>query len=85
VRDESKFAERSIAVSQRDPTSPIIAETLGELLKSVVKSHLPIGRLQQQHYITESSRRHKTCCGGVVECGLELKGGKLPGFGIIPT
>jgi hypothetical protein len=85
VPDKGGFAERAATGSERSPASPIIIEILGELLKFVVKSRLPIGRLQQQHYISESSRRHKTCCGRMVECGLELKGGKLPGFGIIPT
>ena len=62
-----------------------LVEPLSELLKFVVKSPLPIERLRQSIMSVESSRRHETCCGGIVECGLELKGGRLPGFGIIPT
>jgi hypothetical protein len=62
-----------------------LVQTLGELLKFVVNSRLPIERLKQNITSLSRGRRHKTCCGGLVECGLELKGGKLPGFGIIPT
>jgi hypothetical protein len=66
-------------------TFVILVETLGELLKFVVNSRLPIGWLKQSITSVSRARWHKTCCGRVVECGLELKGGKLPGFGIIPT
>jgi hypothetical protein len=67
------------------PTFIILLGTLGELLKFVVNSRLPIERLKQNITSLSRGRRHKTCCGRVVECGFELKGGKLPGFGIIPA
>jgi hypothetical protein len=54
VRCEGEPAERSAAESQPSPASPIIVETLGELLKFVVNSRLPIGRLKQS--ITSMSR-----------------------------
>jgi hypothetical protein len=57
----------------------ITADILGGLLKFVVNLRLPIGPFRQQHYISESSRRHETCSGGV-QRGLELKGGRLPGI-----
>jgi hypothetical protein len=76
---EGEFAERSAVGSQRNPASPIIVETRGEPLKFVVNSRLPTGPFRRQHYITESGRRHEFCCGGVVQRGLELKGGRLPG------
>ena len=59
--------------------------TVGELLKFVVNSRLPIGRSRQQHYITESSRRHETCSGGVVSVDLGLEEEDSQGFGITPT
>jgi hypothetical protein len=76
---EGEFAERSAAGSQRSPDSSIVVEILGEPLKFVVNSRLPIGPFRQQHYIIESSRRHETCSGGV-QRRLELKGGRLPGI-----
>jgi hypothetical protein len=54
VRGEGELAERSAAESQPSPASPIIVETLGELLKFVVNSRLPIGWLKQN--ITSMSR-----------------------------
>ena len=51
---EGGFPERSAAGFQRSPASPIMVETLGELLKFVVNSLLPIERLRQS--ITSLSR-----------------------------
>jgi hypothetical protein len=85
VPDEVGIAEQSAAGSQRSPASPIIIETLGELLKYVVNSRLPIEWRKQN--ITSLSRAVgiRLAAAEMVECGIELKGGKLPGFGIIPT
>jgi hypothetical protein len=54
VRGEGGLAERSAAESRPSPAWPIIVETLGELLKFVVNSRLPIGWLKQS--ITSMSR-----------------------------
>jgi hypothetical protein len=54
VPDKGGFAERAATGSERSPASPIIIEILGELLKFVVKSRLPIGRLSSS--ITSVSR-----------------------------
>jgi len=78
VLGEGKFGERSAAVSQPSPASPIMTETLGELLTFVVKSHLPTGRLRQQHYINESCRRHEFCCGKFGSAWTWVEGRKTP-------
>jgi hypothetical protein len=84
VRGEGGLAERSAAESQPSPASPIIVETLGELLKFVVNSLLPIERLRQS--ITSLSRAvgmRLAAAEFSVDLGLEEEDSQ--GFGITPT
>lgn len=66
------------------PAFPILVRTLGQLLKFVVNSRLPVGPRREQHYVTESRRRHETCS---AEYGvdLSLEEEDSQGFGITPT
>jgi hypothetical protein len=49
-------------------------------------SRLPIRTVRRQDSESdESAGRHESCSGAMVQRGLELKGGRLPRFGIIPT
>ena len=79
ARRPQRKAKRLLGLNLGIPASEFPVEIMGELLKFVVKSCLPIGSFRQQHYISESSRRHETCFGGV-QRRLELKGGRLPGI-----
>ena len=74
---EGRSAARAIGdrISMRSSSAQIV----GESLKFVVKYRLPTGLFPKQHYISESSRRHETCSGGI-QRELELKGGRLPGI-----
>jgi hypothetical protein len=79
LRGEGELAERSAAESQPRPASPVIVETWREPLKFVVNPRLPVDHSGGS--ITSMSRAGgmRFAPARVVQRGLELRGGTLPG------